>query len=382
MSRMRVMGYLLGLDRDQAMAGLPFLVGILPRRHVQKAMVILRCRFVLTQVVVGCGSQKVADRKLRQELGPRIQGLDHQFVVLVLIGGRGQVAVCRAHIRLQLDRNQQLLLGLGKFVLFEQDPAQSVVQVGIVGIGRQQRPVLGLGQIVFLRVGIEVSQIELQRGICRGQLQCRLQFGDGRIVLSVRSQHASQLQMRARVIGMKRHQLAQNLLRFRVTLAAHVNVGQAGEGVGGRGIERQRLLVFLLGVGKAVLTFEQRSGGEVRLGIFRMEQGGLPVGLDGVVGFAGLKHVGQREPGPGVTLGHVRGGLELGGGAQKLFGVGLAGLGQHQSEIEVRFEDIGLGGHRLAIGGNRVVGPAQRVVHKSQVEPGGKIARDRGRRPS
>ena len=81
----------------------------------------------------------------------------------------------------------------------------------------------------------------------------------------------------------------------------------------------------------------------------------------------------QGKPGPGLSLGHVRCGLQLGGGAQKLFGVGLVRLHQHQTEIQIGFEDAGLGGDGLAIGGNRVVGLALRVVQKSQVEPGGVV---------
>ena len=46
---------------------------------------------------------------------------------------------------------------------------------------------------------------------------------------------------------------------------------------------------------------------------------------------------------------------------------------QHQAEIQIGFEHVGLGRDGLAIGGNRVVGLAQRVVEKSQVKPGGKV---------
>ena len=84
-----------------------------------------------------------------------------------------------------------------------------------------------------------------------------------------------------------------------------------------------------------------------------------------------LKYVAQGQPGSGLAFGDVRCGLQLGGGAQKLFGVGLAGLHQHQTEIEIGFEHTGLGRDGLAVGGDRVVGLAQRVVEKSQVEPGG-----------
>ena len=62
------MGLFPGLDRDQAMASLPFLVGKFSGRCLKEAMIILRCRFVLAQVVISRGPQKVADRKFGQNL--------------------------------------------------------------------------------------------------------------------------------------------------------------------------------------------------------------------------------------------------------------------------------------------------------------------------
>jgi len=69
----------------------------------------------------------------------------------------------------------------------------------------------------------------------------------------------------------------------------------------------------------------------------------------------------------------VRSGFQFRRCAQKLFGAGLPGLHQHQAKIQVGFENPGLGRDRLAVGGNRVFGLAQRVVEKSQVKPGGKV---------
>ena len=117
-------------------------------------MIIFRCRLVLAQVVVGRGPQKVANRKLGQKLGAGVQRFDHQFIVLVFIGGGGQIAVRGAHAGFELERGQQFLLGLGKLALLQKQPAQAVAQVGIVGLGCQQRAILGFGQIVFLRIGV------------------------------------------------------------------------------------------------------------------------------------------------------------------------------------------------------------------------------------
>ena len=111
----------------------------------------------------------------------------------------------------------------------------------------------------------------------------------------------------------------------------------------------------------------------MRFRIFGIEQGSLLVGLDCPVRIAGFEHVSQRQPGAGLALGNVRSGFQFGGGAQKLFGVGLARFHQHQAEIQIGFEYPGLGRDGLAVRGNRVVGLAQRVVEKSQVKPGGKV---------
>ena len=71
---------------------------------------------------------------------------------------------------------------------------------------------------------------------------------------------------------------------------------------------------------------------------------------------------------------HLRRGLQLSSRTQKLFCVRLARFGQHQPEIEVGLEDFRLGGNRFAVCGDGVILPAQRVVHKPEVEPRLKIA--------
>ena len=69
----------------------------------------------------------------------------------------------------------------------------------------------------------------------------------------------------------------------------------------------------------------------------------------------------------------IRGRFERGGGPQKLFGIGLAGLDQRQAQIEIGLKDTRFGRDRLAVGRDGVVGSAERVIDKSQVEPRGKV---------
>ena len=204
--------------------------------------------------------KKIADRKLRQKLGAGVQRLDHQFVILVLIGGGSQITVGRTHAGLELKGGQQFLLGLRKLALLQQQPfpGRSATQDRWVWLPAESDT--GLGQIVFLGIDIQICQIELHRGIAGRQLEGLLQLRDGRLVLAVGSQHPAQLHVGAGVPRMERNQLAQNLLGFGVAMAAHVDVGHAGKRVGGRGIESESLLVLLLGVGKAILIFQQRAG--------------------------------------------------------------------------------------------------------------------------
>ena len=77
----------------------------------------------------------------------------------------------------------------------------------------------------------------------------------------------------------------------------------------------------------------------------------------------------QRKPGAGPALRDMAGGLELRGGSQKLFGIGLAALGQLQPKIQVRLKNIRLRRYRVAIGGNRLLHLAQGVFRKAEIEP-------------
>ncbi len=65
----------------------------------------------------------------------------------------------------------------------------------------------------------------------------------------------------------------------------------------------------------------------------------------------------------------VTGRFQVGRSPQKFFCIWLSGLGQLQSKIQVRFENIRLGRHRLAIRRDRVVQFAQSILHKAKIEP-------------
>ena len=96
----------------------------------------------------------------------------------------------------------------------------------------------------------------------------------------------------------------------------------------------------------------------MRLRIFRIEQCCLFVGVEGTILIAGFKHVAQGKPCASLSFGNMRCWFQLGGGAQELFGVGLVCFDQHQTKIQIGFEDARFGSDRLAIGRDRIVGLA------------------------
>src|SRR5580692_10214577 len=70
---------------------------------------------------------------------------------------------------------------------------------------------------------------------------------------------------------------------------------------------------------------------------------------------------------------HIGRRLQSGCSAKELLGIRLAGLGQHEPEIEIGLKDVWLGSHRFTIGSNGLLSVSQPVVHKSQVKPGLKV---------
>ena len=64
------------------------------------------------------------------------------------------------------------------------------------------------------------------------------------------------------------------------------------------------------------------------------------------------------------------GGPEFGGGAEELLGVQLIVFREHQTEVEIGFEHVRLGGDGLPVGGDRVVGLSLGVVEEAEIKPG------------
>src|SRR6185369_2003636 len=102
-----------------------------------------------------------------------------------------------------------------------------------------------------------------------------------------------------------------------------VGIHHTGEGFGRFRIEFGGLLVFGGGVCELVLLFKEQPGGEMRFGNCRLELGSVAKGLDGVGGFGGLGDLTEREPGTIPAFFLVGHGLQFGGVAQVLFGLGI-----------------------------------------------------------
>ena len=134
------------------------------------------------------------------------------------------------------------------------------MQFGVVRMCREQGAVSRLCLPAFARSGVEFGEIALQGDICRVQLHRRLQFRDRLVVFTLCRQDPAQLDMGGGMLGVGRDNLSQ--LRFRVgeAAAAHVDVGQPDCGLRRLRIDRQNLLVLLLGVRVLILFFEEKTG--------------------------------------------------------------------------------------------------------------------------
>src|SRR5437667_10115918 len=97
-------------------------------------------------------------------------------------------------------------------------------------------------------------------------------------------------------------------------MASHVNIGHARKSIDRRRLKSARALVFLFGLGIAVLRFQQRAGGKMRFGVIALEASCLSVSLEGCVRLGSLKDVPQGQPGTGLPFLSMRIGLELGRG--------------------------------------------------------------------
>src|SRR6266571_1861534 len=122
------------LKGNQAMRRLPLLLWIFARSRLQKLMIILGRLLYVSQMIVGCGPQEIADRNIRQIFGPQVRGLDDDGVVLIFICGNRQIAIGFAEIWLELDCPSQFLLRLRKSLLLQKRAPEALVQRCIIGM--------------------------------------------------------------------------------------------------------------------------------------------------------------------------------------------------------------------------------------------------------
>ena len=81
------------------MLSLPLLIRILPTSPLQEEAVIC-CRLLhIFQMVVSGGAQEVGDRNVRLQLGASVQCFQRQRIVIVLAGGKCEIAVRRSEAR-------------------------------------------------------------------------------------------------------------------------------------------------------------------------------------------------------------------------------------------------------------------------------------------
>src|ERR1019366_4732038 len=299
---------------------------------------------------------------------PHIERLQGQRIIFVRTGGKSQVAISLTEIGFKLYCRLEFLLRLCELLLFDQRLAQTLMKRRIVGTAREKPAISRLALIIFLGNHVEISEIALQRNICRSQLLARLQFGNRLVVLTVRRQHAPQLDTRVSLLGMRRHKFFQLRFSFRHTVPSHVDIGQSRQRIGRR-TQRECLLVFALRVCKLVLFFQQRSRSQMWLGILWLQRCRLPVVGNGFLGLGRFEHMREGNPGPRMALGNVTGGLELRGGQQVLRGLGLSSLGKLQPQIQIRLQNIRLRRYRFAVRRNRFVPLAQPILHKPQFKP-------------
>src|SRR5580658_7878767 len=107
------------------MSSLPLLIGILPIRYIQKAMIVECGLFVVTQVIISGGPNKETENgHLPIQQRAPIERSDREFVVLVLARRKGQIDVHIWPVPLQSNRDQKFLFGFGEFFL----PQQSLTQ--------------------------------------------------------------------------------------------------------------------------------------------------------------------------------------------------------------------------------------------------------------
>src|ERR1035441_9228952 len=188
---------------------------ILPMSRIEEEVKILHRPLHISQMVIGRSPQEICDRLLRHVFHPHIERLQGQRIIFVRTGGKSQVAISLTEIGFKLYCRLEFLLRLCELLLFDQRLAQTLMKRRIVGTAREKPAISRLALIIFLGNHVEISEIALQRNICRSQLLARLQFGNRLVVLTVRRQHAPQLDTRVSLLGMRRHKFFQLRFSFR-----------------------------------------------------------------------------------------------------------------------------------------------------------------------
>ncbi len=191
---------------------------------------IVRGGFMIFPHVVVCGgAQKVTHRKLRQKLGAHVERLDGEGVILILVGGHGQLPVGLTPVRFELQRRHKFLLRLPKLPLLQKTLTEAVVQVCIVGVLGKQGTEECLSICVPACSCVNVGQIALGGGIVGSELQPSLKFNGRVVVFLVGREHPAQLDVRHRIVGILCNDLTQVLLRLLKAVAAHVYIGEPYE---------------------------------------------------------------------------------------------------------------------------------------------------------
>src|SRR5258706_11856431 len=130
----------------QAVRGMPLLIRILPLGNIEEEVKIAGGILVVALVIVGRSAQEICHRSFQQQLGPRIQRTNHNGIVLVLIGGEGEVVISVSKARLELHGIDELTLSFLRFLLPQQSLAKSVMQFRVVRMSNQQLAIGSLGQ--------------------------------------------------------------------------------------------------------------------------------------------------------------------------------------------------------------------------------------------
>src|SRR5689334_17871619 len=107
----------------------------------------------------------------------------------------------------------------------------------------------------------------------------------------------------------------------------------------------------------------------MRFRVLWRQFGSLAVSLESIFRLLAFEEMRQGQPGAGLPFFDVSRRLEDSRGAQELLRLGIIGAHKHEAQVEVRFENVGLGRDRLAIGGYGLVSPVKTVQHKSKIEP-------------